>query len=113
MTALLADAGTATEEIGAGRLAGAMLVTVVACLPLAITLWAFLDAARRPRWVWALTRHRQLPWMVGIIVGAVTVVGGLAISLWYLLVIRPRLGAVEKGELGPLAHPRSDAGGGP
>ncbi len=105
-------ARAASEEVSAGRLGWAIVVTALACLPLGLTLVAFLDAARRPRWAWALSRHRQLPWMIVIVLGAVTVIGGLAISSWYLLVIRPRLAGVERGELGGLDQ-RKGAGDGP
>jgi hypothetical protein len=79
--------------------AWAIVVTVLACVPLAISVWALLDAARRPRWVWALSRHPQTPWMAAVAAGVLLTVVGLAISLWYLVKIRPDLAAIERGEL--------------
>ncbi|WCO65086.1 hypothetical protein PO878_11310 [Iamia majanohamensis] len=87
------------EEVSAGDLAGVVALTVLACVPLALTLWAFLDAARRPRWVWALSRHAQVPWMAAVAAGVLLTVLGLGISLWYLLRVRPDLAAVESGRL--------------
>ena len=89
----------ADDAITATRFAWAVLVTVFACTPLAISMWAFLDAARRPQWAWALSPARQVVWMVAIPIGVLTVVGGLVISLWYLLRIRPLVAAAERGEL--------------
>jgi hypothetical protein len=90
----------ATDDvITTGRFLGAIALTVFACTPLAISLWAFLDAARRPQWAWALSPARQVVWMVAIPIGVFTVVGGLLISLWYLLRIRPLVAAAERGEL--------------
>ena len=89
----------AEESISAARFAWAVVVTAFACLPLGVSMWAFLDAARRPQWAWALTSRRQVVWLVAILVGVLTVVGGLIISLWYLLRVRPDVAAAERGEL--------------
>jgi uncharacterized membrane protein len=89
----------ANDSITAGQFAWAIVVTVFACTPLGISLWAFLDAARRPQWAWALSPHRQVVWMVAIPIGVLTVVGGLIISLWYLLKVRPVVAAAERGDI--------------
>ena len=89
----------AEETITWGHMLWTIAVTVFACLPLAISAWAFLDAARRPQWAWALSPARQFVWMIAIPLGVLTVVGGLVISLWYLLRIRPLVAATERGEL--------------
>jgi len=73
---------------------------VVVSIPLAITAWAFLDAANRPRWVWAFSGRRQVLWMSVIGFGLLTIVGGLAISGYYLTRVRPGLAALESGNLG-------------
>lgn len=78
---------------------GALALAVVAAIPLGLTLWALLDAARRPRWAWALTGRRQVVWMAGIMFSALTVVGGLIVSSWYLLRVRPVVAAAEDGDL--------------
>jgi hypothetical protein len=78
------------------------LMLAALSIPLAVTAWAFLDAARRPRWAWAFAGRNQLVWMVVIAAGILTVIGGLAISGWYLLRIRPQLAAIENGDIGTL-----------
>ncbi len=78
-------------------LAGAVALASVASVPLALTLWALLDAARRPGWAWALAGRRQVLWLAGIAFSAFTVVGGLAVSAWYLLRVRHEVAAAEDG----------------
>ncbi len=95
------------ETVSAGDLAWAVAVTLLACIPLGLTLWAFLDAARRPRWVWALSRHPQVPWMAAVAAGILLTVLGLGISLWYLLRVRPDLAAIESGRLEGRRTPRT------
>lgn len=88
------------DAVDGGDVVWAVVVTVLACVPLAISVWALLDAARRPRWVWALSRHPQTPWMAAVAAGVLLTVVGLAISLWYLIRVRPELAAIERGDLG-------------
>ena len=75
------------------------LALLLAAVPLAVTLWALLDAARRPRWAWALAGRRQVVWMAAIMLGGVSVVGGLLVSAWYLLRVRPTIAGTESGRL--------------
>lgn len=91
-----ADAAAGTD-FGLGAVLWALLGASAAAIPLGISLWALLDAARRPRWAWALADRRQVVWMAVILFGALTVVGGLLISGWYLLRVRPTVAAVERG----------------
>ena len=91
----------AADQVTFGRLVWTLVVTILACGPIGISLWAFLDAARRPQWAWALSRHRQVVWMVAIPFGVFTVIGGLVISAWYLLQVRPAVAAIERGEVSP------------
>jgi hypothetical protein len=86
-------------RIGAGDWIWAIVTAAFACIPLGISLWALLDAAHRPEWAWALARRRRVAWMVAILFGIFTVVGGLVISSWYLVGIRPRIRAAEEGDL--------------
>jgi hypothetical protein len=74
---------------------------VVLATPLMLTLWALLDAARRPEWAWALAGRRRVVWLAAILFGAMTVVLGVVISSVYLLRIRPDVAAAEDGRLGP------------
>ena len=79
------------------ELAVALAIAVVASVPLGVTLWALLDAARRPQWAWALSGRRQVVWMALIMFSALTVLGGLALSSWYLSRIRHEIAAAEEG----------------
>jgi hypothetical protein len=81
------------------RMVGAVLAAAFFCLPLALSFWAFLDAARRPSWAWSLANRSQVAWMAAVGLGVLTLIGGLLISGWYLLVIRPEVAAAEEGQL--------------
>jgi hypothetical protein len=81
----------------------ALAVAIVAAFPLGVTLWALLDAARRPQWAWALSGRRQVVWMAAIMFAALTVVGGLFLSTWYLTRVRHEVAAAEDGQV---PHPR-------
>jgi hypothetical protein len=74
-------------------------ILIFLSLPLAISAWAFLDAARRPNWVWAFAERRRVVWMTLIFGGLISVILGLAISGYYLLRIRRQLAAIEAGKL--------------
>ena len=77
----------------------ALFTATFACVPLGISVWALLDAARRPEWAWALAGQRRVAWMAAIMFGVLTVIGGLIISSWYLAAIRPRIAAAEEGDV--------------
>jgi len=81
-------------------LAFALAVASFAAFPLGVTLWALLDAARRPQWAWALSGRRQVVWMAAIMFGAFTVIGGLCLSTWYLARVRHEIAAAEDGRVG-------------
>ena len=67
--------------------------------PLAVSLIALLDAARRPQWAWSLADRNQVMWLAMILVGVLSVVLGLGISGWYLLRVRPVVAAAERGRV--------------
>ncbi len=96
---LLSQADPAAVDLDLGAIAQATLGASLAAVPLGISLWALLDAARRPRWAWALAGRRQVVWMAVIMFGVLTVVGGLLISGYYLARVRPAIAAVERGEV--------------
>jgi hypothetical protein len=81
------------------ELAVALLLALFAAIPLSLTLWALLDAARRPQWAWALAGRRQVVWMAGIMFSALTVIGGMIVSSWYLAKVRHQIQAAEDGQL--------------
>src|SRR6476646_1262130 len=51
-----------------------VLVTAFLCIPIGLSLWALLDAARRPAWAWPLADRNQAIWMALILVGFFSVV---------------------------------------
>ena len=84
---------------GVGALFEAIVVTALFAMPLGISLWALLDCVRRPAWAWALADRRQVVWVAAILFGFLTVIGGLAISGWYLLRVRPDIRDAEAGRI--------------
>lgn len=74
-----------------------VVVTTFFGAPLALSVWALLDAARRPQWAWALAERNQVAWMTAILAGVLLVCAGLAVSGWYLLKVRPVVAAAETG----------------
>jgi hypothetical protein len=78
----------------------ASAVVVLLCsVPLALSLWALLDAARRPEWAWALAGRRRVVWMASILFGALVLVVGLVVSIVYLVRVRPEVAAAESGQV--------------
>jgi hypothetical protein len=75
---------------------GALLLVGI---PLAVSVLALLDAAKRPQWAWSLADRNQLLWLAMILGGILSVLLGLAISGWYLLKVRPVVAAAEQGRL--------------
>jgi hypothetical protein len=90
-----------TLAVAGTHLLWVVVVTVFAAIPLGLSAWAFLDSAHRPSWAWALSRHRQVAWLVAIVFGVMLVPLGLGISLWYLLKVRPAVAAAERGDVAP------------
>jgi hypothetical protein len=76
-----------------------VVTATFACIPLGLSLWALLDAAHRPEWAWALAGRRRVVWLAAILFGILTLVGGLLISGYYLVSVRPRIAAAENGEI--------------
>ena len=81
------------------RIVVAIVTTAFFLIPIALTAWAFLDAARRPAWAWSLANRSQTVWMAAVFLGVLTVVGGLLISGYYLAIVRPEVAAAEEGKL--------------
>ena len=77
----------------------ALLWATLFAVPLGVSIWALLDAAHRPQWAWALAGRRQVAWMAAILFGMFSVIGGLALSAWYLVKVRPHVAAAEEGRV--------------
>ena len=84
---------------GVLQLLGTIVLIALAALPLALSMWALLDAARRPGWAWALSGRNQAGWIAAILMGILTVIGGVMISAFYLLRVRPAVARAEDGDL--------------
>jgi hypothetical protein len=85
--------------MGAGTLAEVLGSTLLACLPLALSLWALLDAARRPEWAFALARRSRTAWVAATGLGILFCGPGVLVSAWYLLKVRPGVAAAESGRI--------------
>lgn len=70
---------------------------LISALPLAFSLWALLDAARRPAWAWSLAGRSQLVWMTALGFGLFLLFVGAGIAAWYLMRVRPAIARVERG----------------
>ncbi|HET6774340.1 MAG TPA: DUF2516 family protein [Acidimicrobiales bacterium] len=93
-----------------------MVVVLASSVPLALTAWALLDAARRPEWAWALAGRRRVVWLAAILFGALTVLLGLVVAGVYLVRVRPDVAAAEAGDLEARTAGRGrnrSSGGGP
>jgi hypothetical protein len=83
-----------------GSAGGAVVATLLAGVPLALSVWALLDAAGRPEWAWALAGRRRVMWIAAILFGVLTLVVGLVVSVVYLVRVRPEITAAEQGRVG-------------
>lgn len=72
---------------------------IIGVMPASLSVWALLDCARRPAWAWSLAGRSQLVWMGAILFGVFLLLLGMAISGWYLIVVRPAIAAIEAGDL--------------
>lgn len=85
--------------MGVGRLLGEIVAITITAIPLALSMWALLDCARRPAWAWALCGRNRAGWMAAILLGILSLVGGLVVSCWYLVRVRPVVAAAEDGRI--------------
>jgi len=72
---------------------------VIATIPISLSVWALLDCARRPAWAWSFAGRNQAAWLGAIAFGIFLLLFGMAVSLWYLIKIRPVIAAIEAGDL--------------
>jgi hypothetical protein len=85
--------------VGAGTVAKVLVTTVLAAIPLSLSVWALLDAARRPEWAFALARRSRTTWVAATGFGILFCGPGVVLSLWYLLKVRPGVAAAESGRI--------------
>lgn len=82
-------------------LSWAFVLVCVASLPLALSMWALLDAARRPGWAFALAGRSQAVWVALTAAGVMVMIAGIGISAYYLSRVRPVVADAESGRLHP------------
>ncbi|MEZ5381797.1 MAG: hypothetical protein R2754_08365 [Microthrixaceae bacterium] len=85
-------------------------VVLLAAAPLGLSVFALLDAARRPAWAWSLAQRPQAMWMAMILVGTFLSVLGVGLSLYYLVRVRPAVAGAEEGRIPPPPDARPDDG---
>jgi len=78
---------------------GAVVAIVVVSIPLALSVWALLDAARRPEWAFALAGRSRVVWVAACGIGVLFNLVGLCVSAWYLVRVRPGVAAAETGQI--------------
>jgi len=81
------------------------VVVLFLLIPISLSIWAFLDAVHRPRWVWAMSDRRQLVWLVMIIMGVITMILGIIVSVFYLVMVRRELRSIENGNMDLFTSP--------
>lgn len=84
-------------SVSGSQLLVASLLTIGACVPLGLSLWAVLDITHRPSWAWALAEREQVVWLAAVLLGTLLLVVGMGISIWYLTRVRPMIAAAEAG----------------
>ena len=72
---------------------------LLAGIPIALSVWAMLDAARRPEWAFSFVNRSRTVWVAACAIGVLFCAPCLVISLWYLLRVRPQVAGVEAGRL--------------
>jgi hypothetical protein len=72
---------------------------VLSAIPLALSVWALLDAAGRPEWAFALAGRSRVAWVALTGAGILFCFLGLVVAPWYLLKIRPTVAAAESGRV--------------
>ncbi len=85
--------------MGTGTLVRVLATTILASIPLALSMWALLDAAHRPEWAFALAKRSRVVWVASTGMGILFCGPGVLVALWYLLRVRPGVAAAERGRL--------------
>ncbi len=85
--------------MGAGTMLKVVGTTLVAAIPLALSMWALLDAAHRPEWAFALARRSRTVWVASTGIGVLFCLPGVAVAIWYLVKVRPGVAAAEAGRI--------------
>ena len=70
---------------------------MVFSIPLAVSMWALLDAARRPEWAFSFANRSRTVWVVANGFGILFCGVGVVVAVYYLLKVRPQIAAIEGG----------------
>jgi hypothetical protein len=74
---------------------------LLSAIPLALSVWALLDAAHRPEWAFSFVNRSRTAWVAATAIGVLFCLPGVVVALWYLIRVRPQVAGVEAGRLGP------------
>ena len=85
--------------MGAGTMLKVIGTTLLAAIPLALSMWALLDAARRPEWAFALARRSRTDWVASTGIAIHFCAPGVLVAIWYLVKVRPGVAAAEAGRI--------------
>ena len=80
--------------MSSGSLVRVILGLLLAAIPLALSLWALLDAANRPEWAFAFVNRNRTTWVAACAIGILFCGPGVIVALWYLLRVRPQVAGV-------------------
>lgn len=78
-----------------------------AILTLIVSLWAVIDAVRRPGWAYESAGKSKALWLVLLIVGIFICNVGFFVALWFLFVVDPQVKRMQRfgGGIGPPGGP--------
>jgi Protein of unknown function (DUF2510) len=68
---------------------------LILLVELALPIWSLVDASSRPDWAWQASGQNKTLWIVLNVVGLVFC--GIIIGLIYLVAIRPKVAAAQRG----------------
>jgi len=72
---------------------------LLSSIPLGLSTWALLDAARRPEWAFAFANRSRTAWVAANVMGILVCGLGVVVALYYLVRVRPQVAGVEAGRL--------------
>jgi hypothetical protein len=80
-----------------------LVILLMGLVPLAVTVWAVVDAATRPDWAFVQSGQNKVLWIVLPIAASFFFCSGWLVAIIYLAAIRPKVVAAQSS--GPGAPP--------